>query len=45
MMPMRANITGPPCVATKDQRFHGRLPFRRLMLGLRLLGDVIACVP
>ena len=29
----------------QDQGLHGRLPFHSLMLGLRQLGKVIACVP
>jgi hypothetical protein len=41
MMPMRASIVGP-FFGDQDQAFHGRLPLRRLMLGLGQLGDVVA---
>jgi hypothetical protein len=40
MTPMRANIVGPPDVATRDQRLHCRLPLRGRVLRLRKLGDV-----
>ena len=44
MMPIRANIVGPPDVATRIKAFHGRLPLGSLMLGVRELGDVGAGV-
>ena len=40
MTPMRANIVGPPDVATRINAFHCNLPFRRLVLGLRQFRDV-----
>jgi hypothetical protein len=42
MTPMRANIVGPPDVATRDQRLHGGLPFRGLVSALGC--DVLAGV-
>jgi hypothetical protein len=44
MTPVRANIVGPPDVATKYQGFHRRLPFLGLVSGPRQLRDVIAGV-
>ena len=34
MMPIRANIIGPPSVATRIKASMARLPFRCLVLGL-----------
>jgi hypothetical protein len=42
MTPIRANIVGTPGQRHQDQRLHGRLPLRGLMLGFRKLGDVLA---
>jgi hypothetical protein len=42
MMPMRASIVGPPRSANQQQRLGRRLPFRRLVLGLWKLGDIVA---
>jgi hypothetical protein len=42
---MRANIVGPPSVATRIKASIRRLPLRRRMLSLRKLRDVIAGVP
>jgi len=36
---------GPAERRDHDQGLHRRLPFRCLMLGLRQLGNVIACIP
>jgi len=44
MTPIRANIVGPPDVATRIKSLHGRLPLLGLVLGLRKLRDVIAGV-
>jgi hypothetical protein len=45
MTPMRANIVGPPSVATRIQGLPiSRLPLRGLMNGLRKLGDIGAGV-
>ncbi len=40
MMPMRANIVGPPERRDQDQGFYGRLPFLDFVLGFRKLGYV-----
>jgi hypothetical protein len=42
--PIRANIVGPPNVATRIKASIAGLPLRSLMLGLRKLHDVIAGV-
>jgi hypothetical protein len=42
MMPMRANIVGPPDVATRIKASMAALPLLGLVLGLRKLRDVIA---
>jgi hypothetical protein len=38
--PIRANIVGPFCSTTKEQRLHRGLPFRRLLFGFGQLGDI-----
>jgi len=43
MTPLRANIVGPPNVAT--QGFNSSLPFRRRVIDLGKFGDMVACVP
>jgi hypothetical protein len=42
MTPIRANIVGPPSVATRIRTSIARLPFRRRMLGFRKFRDVSA---
>jgi hypothetical protein len=42
MTPIRANIVGPPEVATRDKCLHRRLPFLCLVLGLRKPRDIAA---
>ena len=42
MIPIRANIVGPPEVATRINASNGRLPFRGLMLCLAKPRDVPA---
>jgi hypothetical protein len=44
MMPIRANIVGPPECRDQDQGLHRGLPLGRLVLSLGKLRDVIASV-
>jgi hypothetical protein len=40
IMPIRANIVGAAKIGNQEQRFHGRLPFGGIVLGLGKRGDV-----
>ena len=43
--PLPANIVVPPNIATRIKASIRCLPIEGLVLGLRKLGDVIACIP